>query len=731
MPNRLALSSSPYLRQHAENPIDWFPWGEEAFEKALAEGKPVLLSVGYSSCHWCHVMAHESFEDVGVAAILNEQFVCIKVDREERPDVDDTYMTAVQLSSGRGGWPMTLFLTPEKKPFFAGTYLPKEDRHGQPGFVSVINGIAEGWRTSRREFEEAADEFARALTETIERALPPAAELPREEQLLACLNALAHDFDPHNGGFGGAPKFPPHTAIEFLLKLGTSNVLTPQHRERALEMADGTLLSMALGGIRDHVGGGFHRYSTDAHWLLPHFEKMLVDNALMLANYATGFRVLGRPLYKEVADEIVEWLEREMRGPDGLYFSALDADSALTAGGAKEEGRFYVWTWDEVRSLLGERAVPFMEAYGFARNGNFDDEATSRRTGANIPHLGEERRHESSDGYEADLRVLREAREARPRPGLDDKALVGQNGLLIAGFVAAGRIDLASRTAESLMRFAAIEVGHMKLPRQVVQGRAQGHGFLDDYAAFAFGLRMLAEVFAGRGDEPFDPRCLWQSEHESACRGLNRFATEDGRFLASSPEHEELFGRPMPIFDNPTPSAVALALRATRWGSVADWGMHLIDTALRLLGPWMERAPTSTEALHTALIEDLLERPDDELFGFWGLTDGPHRDRRTPVWVWVQYGNGDTGELVMEIEKGWHVTGPDPADSWAEPMKVWGAQPQYPPTTNGRYEGTIKIPYVIDDASTHIAIRWQACSDDLCRQPLVKTFPVRLQAESS
>lgn len=659
MPNRLVSSSSPYLRQHADNPIDWYPWGDEAFAKAAAEDKPVLLSVGYSACHWCHVMAHESFEDSEVAGLLNAHFVSVKVDREELPNVDEAYMTAVQLSSGRGGWPMTLFLTPDRNPFFAGTYFPKEDRGEHPGFLSIVKGIAEGWKNSRTEFVEAANEFAGALRETVGRSLPPigaqAADFMRN-----AVGALAHDYDSHFGGFGGQPKFPPHTAIEFLLNVGTNEILSEEERRHALGMADGTLLAMAAGGIRDHVGGGFHRYSTDGHWGLPHFEKMLVDNALMLANYSIASRVLGRPEYQEVADEIVEWVEREMTAPSGLFYTALDADSE------GEEGLFYVWKWDDVKALLGPRALPFMEAYGFAMNGNFEDEATGQRTGANIPML-----ELRSDGigqaeFRQDLSRLLLARGDRPRPGLDDKILVGMNGLTIAGLAISGRVDLASRAATALVELTPAGV----VSRQVVDGVASGHGYLEDYAGLAFGLTILAEV---------DPEGPWSTHARLIVEQMLDKFYLDGSFYGTSSEHDPLFGRTRPVFDQPAPSGSALACRALmRLGD-----LETSRAVLRGLSGWMQRAPTATEALHVALLElGALGSESVEVSVLW---DGPL-----------------AGEVVVRIPEGWHL-------NTLRVEAPGGIQVSYP----GVLSGELRVPFTLKEAGD-ILVTWQDCSDSEC-----------------
>ena len=384
MPNRLAQSSSPYLRQHAENPVEWFEWGGEAFASAREQGKPIFLSVGYSSCHWCHVMAHESFEDFEVASVLNRSYVSIKVDREERPDVDEAYMTAVQLQSGRGGWPMTVLMTPNGDPFFAGTYFPKQDRGQYPGFLSILRQIEELWTRDRAKVEEAARDFRDSLEEALRRPAPTASGTLDAAFLERAIETIAAEFDPVHGGFGGAPKFPPHTTLKFLLAAAESPLLNPDTRERAREMAHQTLEQIALGGIHDHVGGGFHRYSTDAVWLVPHFEKMLYDNALLLGNFSRAAKQsegARRELFESAAKGIVRWLREEMTTSDGLFGSALDADSE------GEEGKFYVWTKAEIEAALGDRADEFCQAYDITEEGNYRDEATGRPTGANIPHL--------------------------------------------------------------------------------------------------------------------------------------------------------------------------------------------------------------------------------------------------------------------------------------------------------------------------------------------------------
>ena len=376
MPNRLALESSPYLRQHAHNPVDWYPWGDEAFETARRENRPVFLSIGYSSCHWCHVMEKESFESEEIARFLNAHFVSIKVDREERPDVDDVYMTAVQLTSGRGGWPLSAFLLPDRKPFFAGTYFPPDDRHGRPGFLTLLKRLEAAWREKRADIESGAARIAAEVAAASGLTARDASEPLTPASLGLLGGALSRLFDPDNGGFGDAPKFPPHLALAWLLRRGAAG------DGAALTMAEATLEAMALGGIRDHLGGGFHRYSTDANWLLPHFEKMLTDNAQLLGVYARAYALTGNDLFARVARETGEYLLREMTGPEGGFYASTDADSE------GEEGKYFAWDPSEIRDVLGEdEGEYFCEWYGVRPEGNFRDEATGRFTGRSILFL--------------------------------------------------------------------------------------------------------------------------------------------------------------------------------------------------------------------------------------------------------------------------------------------------------------------------------------------------------
>src|SRR5262245_52070952 len=432
--NRLAKERSPYLRQHAHNPVDWWPWGKEALAEAKAKDKPIFLSIGYAACHWCHVMAHESFEDEATARAMNETFVCVKVDREERPDLDDVYMAGTQVTSGRGGWPLTVLLTPDGRPFLARTYLP-------PQVVrSVCTQVARAWRQDRARVEAAADEVADAVRRLSAGFDGEAVSGSDADLVKGAVERLAAEFDQSRGGFDRAPKFPPHAALLFLLDRKGAN-----GGEAGLSMVRATLDGMAAGGVRDHVGGGFHRYSTDAEWLLPHFEKMLYDNALLARAYVEAHAVLGDARYAKIARETLAWVVREMSVEGGGYASSLDAD---TEG---EEGLTYTWTVDEVRAALPEADATFaMRVYGVEAAGNFSEESTGRRTGRNVLHLsipldalarvlGKPEPQVLADLDRVRARLL-EVRAARPQPGRDGKVIAGWNGLLLGAFARAGAV---------------------------------------------------------------------------------------------------------------------------------------------------------------------------------------------------------------------------------------------------------------------------------------------------
>src|SRR6188472_1712852 len=491
MPNRLARETSPYLLQHRDNPVDWYPWGEEALARAREEDRPILLSVGYSACHWCHVMERESFEDPETAAYMNEHFVSVKVDREERPDVDAIYMEAVQAISGHGGWPMTVFLDPDGVPFYGGTYFPPDESRGMPSFRMVMEAVVHAFETQREEIREKAPVTRERLGAI--GAFEPRSDLPGNADLEQAVERLLGALDRRNGGFGGAPKFPPASSLELLLSRGEAE---------AVEL---TLDGMLAGGIYDQLGGGFSRYSVDAIWLVPHFEKMLYDNALLARAYLHGWQVLGHDRWRRVCEETLDWALREMRGPEGGFYSALDADSE------GEEGKFYVWTPDEIRDALGSAdAAPgstncinfssqqvdkLMQFYGISESGNFE--------GRNILHLAGGFDADRPEELEAMRRVLYEARSKRVWPGLDDKRLAAWNALAIAALAEAGAVlerDDYLDAARSCATFVWEEMRDAEgnLLRTYKDGRAHLNAYLEDHA-------FLLEALLGLYEASFEP----------------------------------------------------------------------------------------------------------------------------------------------------------------------------------------------------------------------------------
>jgi len=485
-PNKLITEKSPYLLQHAKNPVEWYPWGDEAFERAKSEEKPIFLSIGYSTCHWCHVMAHESFEDPNVAKLLNETFISIKVDREERPDIDKIYMTVCQLMTGSGGWPLTIIMTPDKKPFFAGTYFPKESRFGRIGLVDLVKRVKGLWMKERKQLLESSEKITFALqdtnTETPGRSLA-------ESVLKNAYSQLSGRYDKKNGGFGTAPKFPtPHNLL-FLLRFWKRT-----GDEEALKMVEKTLNAMRRGGIYDHIGFGFHRYSTDTNWLVPHFEKMLYDQALLTLVYLEAYQATGKEEYANTAKEVLTYVLRDMVSTEGAFYSAEDADSE------GEEGKFYVWSKAEIEEILGvEEAEVFSRLYNVDVNGNFLDEATRKKTEKNIIHL----KSDLPATYKIDIKLSRnklfEAREKRIKPHKDDKVLTDWNGLMIAAFAKAGYIFNEPKYIQVAKKAVSFILNQMKnsegrLLHRYRKGGADILAFLDDYSFLIWGLINLYEA---------------------------------------------------------------------------------------------------------------------------------------------------------------------------------------------------------------------------------------------
>jgi uncharacterized protein YyaL (SSP411 family) len=554
--NRLVFEKSPYLLQHAANPVDWHSWGEEAFEAARSQGKAVFLSIGYATCHWCHVMERESFEDEQVAALLNEAFICVKVDREERPDVDHAYMAVTQALTGAGGWPMTVVMTPDRKPFFAGTYFPKDARHGRPGMLQLVPMLRDAWTRQRDAVVAEAERITRAMAETTTSA--PGEELT-PETLGDARDQLAARFDPAHGGFGHAPKFPTPHQLSLLLRC---------HRRsgdaQALAMVEATLASMRRGGIFDHVGFGYHRYSTDRKWLVPHFEKMLYDQALMLIACVETFQVTRNPEHAAMAREIASYVLRDLTSPEGGFYCAEDADSE------GEEGLFYTWTAEELRSLLGADAELVARAYAVEDGGNFRDEASGRSAGTNILHLSQPISQTAREmGIEEDLlrtrlersrRLLFDVREKRIHPLKDDKVLADWNGLMIVALAKAGATLDEPTWLEAADRAAGFVLTRMRdadgrLLKRWRDGEAGLPAVLDDYAFMAWGL---VELYGAT----FDERRLEQALGLARTM-LHAFRDENhGGLFMSSDVGERLPVRAKEIYDGALPSGNSVAALA-------------------------------------------------------------------------------------------------------------------------------------------------------------------------
>ena len=593
MANRLAGETSPYLLQHKDNPVDWYPWGEEALSRAREEDKPILLSVGYSACHWCHVMERESFEDEETARMMNEHFVNIKVDREERPDIDSIYMSAVQALTRHGGWPMTVFLTPDGAPFYGGTYFPPTPRGGLPSFQQVLLSLADAYDTRRDEVLRSAEsvrEYLRAATG----AAMPEAETPGTEILDKAATSLLSQLDRAHGGFGGAPKFPQAMNLEVLLR----------HHHRtgdvgALSGVELTLRSMANGGIYDQLGGGFARYSVDAYWLVPHFEKMLYDNALLSRIYLETYEATGDPFYRRIAEETLDYVLRDMTSEEGGFYSAEDADSE------GEEGKFYVWTPGEIRGVLGDpdEARLAERFWGVTERGNFE--------GKNILHV---QRDLETVAAEFDLSLeelwdrvvgirskLLEAREERVRPGRDEKVLAAWNGLMLRSFALAARVLGREDYREAAGRNAAFLLAKLRdggrLRRSYKDGRARFNGYLEDYAMVADGLVALYEA-------TFETR--WLVEAGDLCDAILELFWDEGQrgFYDTPADHEELVTRPRDVYDSAAPSGNSVATDVLlRLSLLLDRDDHRAraEAVLDALSGGMEKLPGAFGRLLAAL----------------------------------------------------------------------------------------------------------------------------------
>jgi uncharacterized protein YyaL (SSP411 family) len=579
--NNLINETSPYLLQHAHNPVDWFAWGAEAFEKAKAEDKPVLVSIGYSACHWCHVMEHESFEDEATARIMNEHFVNIKVDMEERPDVDRIYMDYVQLTTGRGGWPLNVFITPDKLPFFGGTYFPPDRRYNMPSFQQILLSVAEAWQTKRDELLHSANDVLGEMRRIgLAEFTPTGLNL---DQLDSAFVSFSRSFDKTNGGFGGAPKFPSSMALEFLMRYYRRT-----KDENALEMVKKTCDKMAHGGIYDQLGGGFHRYAVDAVWLVPHFEKMLYDNAQLIRIYLHLFQITKDEFYKRVAVETIEYVKREMLDEKGGFYSTQDADSEGV------EGKFFVWTPDEIEEILGaEDAQIFGFYYDISEEGNFEEK--------NIPNvnytiaatakalkISEEK---LTEVLERGRKLLFEEREKRIKPFRDEKILTAWNGLMLAAFAEASAVldnkdylEIAKRNADFILENLQKD-GH--LLRTWKDGRAKLNAYLEDYADFADGLIELYQVSG-------ETRYLQEAKRLVDLMITEFWDEEAGAFYFTANNHEELLIRTKDFYDNATPSGNSVAadvlLKLAKLVGDERYEKFAV-TVLRLVAPQIRRYP--------------------------------------------------------------------------------------------------------------------------------------------
>ncbi|MGH8871613.1 MAG: thioredoxin domain-containing protein [Acidimicrobiia bacterium] len=623
MPNRLAEATSPYLLQHKDNPVEWQEWGDEAFAEARARDVPVLLSVGYAACHWCHVMAHESFEDPETAAEMNRLYVNVKVDREERPDVDSIYMEAVQAMTGQGGWPMTVWLTPDGHPFYAGTYFPNAEHHGMPSFRTVMRAVSDAWQTRR---DEVLGQSER-LTEAISRTIPRSDDLPGVEVLERAYESLTASFDPVNGGFGSAPKFPQQPVLELLLRVHRESWAT-----NAAHMLKVTLFEMAHGGIHDQLGGGFARYSVDAQWLVPHFEKMLYDNAQLARLYLWAGIELDEPYFVEVARSTIRYLLTDLRHPAGGFFSAEDADSEGV------EGRFYVWTTDELDEVLGpEDGAEAARFFGATPHGNFEE--------SNI--LYRRTTDPWTDRLESIRSRLLEHRTGRVRPGLDDKVVASWNGLAIRALAEAGAVLDDAGYLEAARETARFILDHMVvdgvLRRSWREGRAGVAAFLEDHASVAQGLFAL---YAATGEY------AWYETAETLTTGIpHRFADPEGGFFDTAADGGGLIKRPKDLADNPSPSGNGLAAEAllTLSAYTGDFRLReLAASTLKGAGLLMERYP-SMVGHHLAVLHSYLTGRELAIVGpDWADLARVYWDRYRPAVVLAPSPAGDEPIPLLE-----------------------------------------------------------------------------------
>jgi uncharacterized protein YyaL (SSP411 family) len=730
--NKLIHETSPYLLQHAHNPVDWYPWGPEALEKARRENKPIFLSVGYSACHWCHVMEHESFESEEIARLLNASFVSIKVDREERPDLDDIYMAATQMMSGSGGWPMSVFLTPDLRPFFAGTYFPPTDRWGRPGFASVVTQLANAWSARRDEVERMADQVTERLARAV--SLEAAPGSVSRELVRRAVQRIGQEFDTVYGGFGGAPKFPPSMRLELIMR---QYLLQPD--PGLLQQVTVTLDRMARGGMYDQVGGGFSRYSVDERWLVPHFEKMLYDNALLAGVYLQGHELTGDPYYRRIASEIFQFVTREMTDEGGGFYSALDADSE------GHEGKFYVWTPDEVIAVLGkEDGRRFNQVYDITPAGNFE--------GKSIPNLkrpveewAREWRVEPDalwqelDGMRA---KLYEARARRVWPGLDDKILTSWNGLMIRAFALGFRVLGEERYRSAAETAATFALDRLQQDGRLLRahrgGRSKLNGYLDDYAFLILGLIELHEATG---------EARWLEAARSLTGTMDRlfWDVENGGYFFTSSDHEQLLTRAKKAEDGAIPSGNSMAAIALlRLGRLTG-EPEPIERAERILNyyaRWMEQAPAAFPNMLVAA--DLFLSVGAPSAAAIAAGGGHVTLEAEAPSAPVHPGASAVVRIRLRVEEGWHINSHEPLQSYLFATRIEAAgdgavelvEASYPSAQTlplafsqeplSVYVGTAEIEARVRVASGvapgklefPVRVRYQVCGDQQCLAPV-------------
>ena len=590
--NRLIREASPYLLQHAHNPVDWYPWGEEALSRAKKEDKPILLSIGYSACHWCHVMEKESFENEAIAQIMNDRFINIKVDREERPDLDELYMNIVQAMAGGGGWPMTVFLTPDLVPFHAGTYFPPEDRSGMPGFPKILVIVSDYYRNNRMEVNKIGAQVRQTLHQIVE--MVPSQENLNIEALSKAFEALVKQFDSTNGGFGKAPKFPSSMALSLLLRYWKM-----KNSKEALEMVEVTLEKMAKGGIYDQLGGGFHRYSVDERWLIPHFEKMLYDNALLARTYFEAYQATRKEWYRRIAEEILHYVLREMKSPEGGFYSTQDADSE------GEEGRFYVWTRDQIKEELGrEKGTPFCAYFGVTPQGNFEGKSSVLNIASSLEKISELYGMTIKDLEELlkeGRKKLFTEREKKIKPGRDEKILTSWNGLMISSFVDGFKVTGNERYLNGAKESAHFILQEMRkdghLMRVFNKGKCQVKGFSDDYAFF---IQALIDLY----EATFEIDYLKEADDFNR-RMIQHFWDErNGGFFFAGKENDSLIAQSKNPYDNAIPSSNSIAVfNLLRLGYLTgeESLKKKAEQILHLFYPFLSEHPTGFSHMLSAL----------------------------------------------------------------------------------------------------------------------------------